>query len=79
MREIRAYIDDNSVQKDKIAKTQHRTQILAQQLSEIGADRQAFRLFVLSNVSSFSTVREKTRYYFCKYLLYYLNSRMEPI
>ncbi|MBQ4514910.1 MAG: hypothetical protein II969_18095 [Anaerolineaceae bacterium] len=78
MREIRAYIDDNSVQKDKIAKTQHRTQILAQQLSEIGADRQAFRLFVLSNVSSFSTVREKTRYYFCKYLLYYLNSRMEP-
>lgn len=78
MREIETYIDDNSVQEREIARTQHRTQVLAKQISEISSDRQAFRLFVLSNVSSFSTVREKTRYYFCKYLLYYLASRMEP-
>ena len=76
MRDIAAYIDDNSVRDHDVAKTQHRTQMLAAKLSEIGKDQQAFRLFILSNVSSFSTVREKTRYYFCKYLYYYLSARM---
>lgn len=35
------------------------------------------KTFLASNLHSFSAVREKSRYYFCKYLYYYLNRRIE--
>ncbi|MBR6089042.1 MAG: hypothetical protein IKP86_03850 [Anaerolineaceae bacterium] len=79
LEDIRSYIFDNSILDNAVAYTKHKTQMLSEQISEIRNDIQAFRLFLLSNVSSFSTVREKTRYYFCKYLYYYLSYRMEEI
>ena len=79
MNDIRSYVFDNSTMEHEIAITQHRTQMLSDQLNEIGNDKNAFKLFLLSNVTSFSTVREKTRYYFCKYLYYYLSGRMEQV
>ncbi len=79
MTDINAYVRDNSIQDREIAHTLHKTQAMSEKISEFSEDRLAFQLFLLSNISSFSTVREKTRYYFCKYLLYYLDSRMEKV
>ena len=72
-----SYINSNSTLEDETAQTQHMTRMLSRKIAEIKNDRDAFREFLLSNISSFSTVREKTRYYFCKYLIYYLNARMD--
>lgn len=77
MNDIAAYVSDNSIPDQEIARTRHKTQILSEKISEIGKDKQSFHLFLLSNAASFSTVREKTRYYFCKYLHYFLTNRME--
>lgn len=79
MNDIRTYIRDNSVVDHETARTLHQTQVLSEKISEIGQDRQAFYLFLLSNAASFSTVREKTRYYFCKYLFYYLAGRRDRV
>lgn len=75
--DIRAYVGDNSLRKDELARTQHKTRLLSRAISEISGDREKFREFLLSNLLSFSPVREKTRYYFCKYLLYYLETKEE--
>ncbi len=75
--EIEKYVNDNSLTENEIAMTQHMTQKMARELISIKNDKKAFRDFLISNIHSFSTVREKARYYFCKYLLYYLNTRSE--
>ena len=75
--EILSYVNSNSTQENEIAMTRHMTSIMSRKIAAVKNDRNAFREFLLSNISSFSTVREKTRYYFCKYLIYYLNTRME--
>ena len=75
--EIKAYVDDHSLLEQSVAKTIHETKILEQQILRMGADERQFQLFLLSNIHSFSTVREKTRYYFCKYLCYFLETRIE--
>ena len=75
--DIRSYISDNSLREDELIRTQHKTRLLSRELSEVSGDREKFREFLLSNLQSFSLVREKTRYYFCKYLLYYLETKEE--
>ena len=76
LHDIMAYVNSNSIQDQMISRTQHRTQMMKDELSNLDADLKSFNLFILSNVSSFSRVREKTRYYFCKYLQYFLLDRM---
>ena len=75
--DIREYVSSNSLRDKEIAMTQHRTKSMESRIAKIRNDKEAFREFALSNIHSFSTVREKTRYYFCKYLMYYLQTRME--
>ena len=75
--DIRTYVSDNSLREDELARTQHKTRLLSRELSEVSGEREQFREFLLSNLQSFSLVREKTRYYFCKYLLYYLETKEE--
>ena len=75
--DIRSYISDNSLREEELIRTQHKTRLLSQELSELSGDREEFRKFLLSNLQSFSLVREKTRYYLCKYLLYYLETKKE--
>ena len=75
--EIRFYVGDNSLREDDLSRTEHRTRFLSKELGTLPDDREKFREFLLSNMLSFSPVREKTRYYFCKYLLYYLETKKE--
>ena len=77
LRDILRYVDDRSSQEEAVAQTIHETQVLEQQILGLKDDRQDFRLFILSNIHSFSEAREKTRYYFCKYLAYYLRTRID--
>ena len=73
--DIRRYVGDNSLRQADMAVTRHLTKELEQKLAGTDSGLQAFREFLISNIASFSTAREKTRYYFCKYLLYYLDAR----
>lgn len=52
------------------------TKQLADSLCEVETD-EALLQILNENIAAFSEVREKTRYYFCKYLLYYLDNRVE--
>ena len=56
--------------------TQNLTARLASQLHQVQGEA-AFLRFVQNNLAAFSEVRDKTRYYFCKYLYYNLMSRAE--
>lgn len=74
---ISAYVEDRSLRELSVARTIHETQVLEQKIQKLGSNQRSFQLFLLSNIHSFSTAREKTRYYFCKYLQYYLETRIE--
>ena len=74
MNDLRSYLDANSEADEEMA-TRHLTRHIEQQLKEIGTEED-FRRFLLTNLRSMTTVREKTRYYFCKYLYYYLETRI---
>ena len=52
--------------------TRQLTRVLNDELCALGNDGMQFFQFYISNLKNFSDVREKTRYYFCKYLYYYL-------
>lgn len=81
--DIRAYVKDNSLQETNPYATMQVTKALEKKLADAAAGGEGdrfsvqsdFRDFLLSNITSFSTVREKARYYFCKYLLYDLDRR----
>lgn len=74
---LEAYVQENSSACGSVMATQMRTQYLEQGLLTMSDDVGALREFLLANIQSFSGVREKTRYYFCKYLYYWLNRRIE--
>lgn len=75
--DVRRYVDGNSLGQSDRAVTLHLTKELEQKLATTAPGLTPFREFLSSNLTSFSTVREKTRYYFCKYLLYWLDARKE--
>lgn len=72
--DIQRYIEENSDHIHQLEITQHRTGIMDDKLRRLAEGRGDFRDYLLTNIGSFSPVREKTRYYFCKYLYYYLGS-----
>ncbi len=73
--DIRSYIDSNSSEyADGTYITEHRTAKLGSSLS-MTKDRKDFIKFLLRNAAQYSFVRESSRYYFCKYLMYYLDTR----
>lgn len=44
-----------------------------------GGGKEEFKVFLLDNLENFTAVREKTRYYFCKYLYWYLEKRIDKV
>lgn len=75
--ELERYIQENSDGEGDLLATQMQTQIMERGLAAAGDNVEDLRTFLRANLSSFSAVRERTRYYFCKYLYYYLNRRIE--
>ena len=75
---LRHYVEQNS-EKDPEMRTAHLTKVMENRLLELsrGDDDSGFRSFILSNLLAFSPVREKTRYYFCKYLYFYISTKVE--
>lgn len=57
--------------------TRQFTRCLEQEICSLGKNYAEFIRFYSSNLQEFSDVREKSRYYFCKYLYYYLLSKIE--
>ena len=49
---------------------------MEEKIARLETGRKEFRQFLNANIRSFSPVREKTRYYFCKYLYYYLEDKI---
>ena len=77
LNDIRAYVTDNSTVASGIAATIHKTRVLQEGLSDEQLDRRRLGEFLLSNITSFCSQREKSRYYFCKYLMYFLETRRD--
>ena len=75
--ELERYVLGNSEAQGDVLATEMHTRYLEQALSATGGGEDELRAFLTGNIRSFSTMREKTRYYFCKYLYYYLNRRIE--
>jgi len=75
--ELERFVQENSDAEGDLLATQMRTQIMERGLAATGDSVEGLRTFLTANLSSFSAVRERTRYYFCKYLYYYLNRRIE--
>lgn len=73
---LHKYIDLNSEVEKAEFLTKHRTRHLESALKNIHASEE-FIEYLRSNIRLFSSVREKTRYYFCKYLYYYLDRKIE--
>lgn len=73
---ITKYVKDNSnIEENGILGTISQTQIIKDKLirqSSTDSDDNIRRL-INENLSDFSAAREKTRYYFCKYLMYFLD------
>lgn len=73
---LREYVEKNSeLNKDELC-TRKLTRYLEEDIRKLPDDARQFRQFLEQNVQSFSTVREKTRYYFCKYLYYYIMQKI---
>ncbi len=75
--ELKRYLADNSQPDAQILHTEHLTKIMDFKISRLGSSQEDFRKFLASNIRSFSPVREKARYYFCKYLYYYLLEKID--
>lgn len=76
VKKLKEYLDNNSIVDHTELVTKHVTRHIEKSLSSIKCQEE-FLEYINSNIRSFSTVREKTRYYFCKYLYYYLDQKIE--
>ena len=76
LNDIRRYVAANSALESGLPMTRFSvTKHLQNELNHLDSDSQSFLEFVADNADKFSEVRERTRYYFCKYLVYYLEER----
>lgn len=74
--DLENYVMIYSEHSDKELLTKQLTQVLDESICSLGDDFSDFFQFYVSNLQNFSDVREKSRYYFCKYLYYYLLSKI---
>ena len=74
--ELLEYIKTNSEICEEEMKTQKVTRLLEEQIKSQGS-LDMFLDFMERNQQDFRIVREKTRYYFCKYLSYYIEEKIE--
>lgn len=75
--ELEKYVKENSEACGDMLHTCKITKYLNNQLAETRGNEEKFRDFLIQNQDDFSRVREKTRYYFCKYLYYYTEQKTE--
>lgn len=75
-RELEQYVRQNSTEYGDIFVTQRITEAMELQLEEAQGEEGKFRDFLIQNQRNFRTVREKSRYYFCKYLYYYTEKKI---
>ena len=87
--ELERYVKENSEAQGDVSVTQfivrgmqgelmtrHLTELVNRKLIQVD-DEDGLVAFLRENAEAFSPMREKTRYYFCKYLYYYLKARIE--
>ena len=74
--ELNSYVRENSVLDEGELRTRSITRNLREQIKKSSSEEE-FLAFMERNWSQFCVVREKTRYYFCKYLSYYIEERIE--
>lgn len=74
--DLENYVLTYSEQSGKELVTKQLTRVLNESIYDLGDDYTNFFQFYVSNLQNFSDVREKSRYYFCKYLYYYLLSKI---
>lgn len=73
---IRKYIGANSnIDSNAEILTMHKTRHMESVLCDINASKDLI-VYLQSNIREFSVAREKTRYYFCKYLWFYLECKI---
>lgn len=77
MKSLHGYLEMNSVCEGEDLITRHKTMHLESELVGSIKDYEQYIAFINDNIESFTTAREKTRYYFCKYLYEYLNRKIE--
>ncbi len=75
--ELERYVLDNSDTEQDIARTRTLTQHMSSELKSLLPGEAPLHDFLERNLAAFSPAREKTRYYFCKYLYYYLLVKIE--
>lgn len=75
-RELKEYVKSNSNMKGEVLETQKVTRRLAGEISAQTTEEE-FLEFMERNKEDFRSVREKARYYFCKYLVYYIEEKVE--
>lgn len=75
--ELKHYVEENSVEHEQGFKTRNLTRYLEENIRNLSDDAQEFETFLNYNIESFSGVREKARYYFCKYLYYYIMEKKQ--
>lgn len=75
--ELEKYVIDYSQMSGERLITRQLTRVLNDELCALGDDGMKFFQFYISNLKNFSDVREKARYYFCKYLYYYLLEKID--
>lgn len=74
--EMKTYLENNSSEEQASYVTMHQTKYLEMEIIKI-SDNDTFVKYITNNINMFSIVREKTRYYFCKYLYLYLEGKIE--
>ncbi|WP_143160719.1 hypothetical protein [Hespellia stercorisuis] len=73
LQQLKEYVSDNSTE---TMETVMLTRWMETELKETESEED-FHNFVKNNREKFSTVREKSRYYFCKYLYLYIEEKCE--
>lgn len=74
--ELKEYVRSNSDIQGVTLKTQKITKRLSDEISKQNTEEE-FLEFMERNREDFRNVREKARYYFCKYLTYYIEEKVE--
>ena len=74
--ELQKYLDENSDEEQASYATMHMTRSLEAAIAQLNNDDEFFK-YITANINMFSMVREKTRFYFCKYLYLYLKGVIE--
>ena len=77
LRDIRAYVEDNSENEGQVAATRHLTRANDLRIQNLTLEGMDFRDFLSISFDTMSPVREKSRYYFCKYMYYYLTTVLD--